>query len=184
MKERPDVTMTIEPDRPERILEWMIGQQYDFGITDGFSGHPSVERKEINIRTVCIFPKEHSLAKLNEITPSDLAHEKLIHSRKDSVFFQSLAEAFQRAQIELKSSIEVRQFTSACELVSNGLGVSVLSELDAFKYLNSGLDYRPFVPKIPHRLTLLRPVLKRPSLVALEFMQMFEESLKPFYQHD
>ena len=184
MKERPDVTMTIEPDRPERILEWMIGQQYDFGITDGFSGHPSVERKEINIRTVCVFPKAHSLANLNEITPSDLAHEKLIHSRKDSVFFQSLSEAFQRAQIELKSSIEVRQFTSACELVSKGLGVSILSELDAFKYVNAGLDYRPFVPKIPHRLTLLRPVLKRPSLVALEFMQMFEESLEPFCQHD
>ena len=50
--------------------------------------------------------------------------------------------------------------------------------------LNLLLDYRPFVPKIPHRLTLLRPVLKRPSLVALEFMQMFEESLEPFYQHD
>ena len=69
------------------------------------------------------------------------------------------------------------------ELVSNGHGVSVLSELEVFKYVNAGLDYRPFVPKIPHRLTLLRTVLKIPSLVALEFMQMFEESLEPFYQH-
>ena len=34
--------------------------------------------------------------------------------------------------------------------------------------LNLLLDYRPFVPKIPHRLTLLRPVLKRPSLVTLK----------------
>ena len=98
--------------------------------------------------------------------------------------FQSLSQAFQRAQIELKSSIEVRQFTSARELVSNGLGVSILSELAAFKYSDKGLEYGPFFPKISHMLTLLSPVLKRPSLAALEFMQMFEESLEQFRQND
>ena len=33
LEKRPDVTITIEPDRPERILEWIIGEQYDCGIT-------------------------------------------------------------------------------------------------------------------------------------------------------
>ena len=67
---------------------------------------------------------------------------------------------------------------SACELVRNELGVSILSELGASKYLGKGLKLRLFVPKIPYRLTLLRPVFKRPSLVALAFMQLFEESLE------
>jgi len=182
LKNRPEVTMTIEPDRPERILEWMAGEQYDIGITDGFSGHPSVERTEIDIRTVCVFPQGHALGQLKEITPSDLINEKLIHSRRDSVFFQSVSQAFQRAQIEFKSSIEVRQFTAACELVSNGLGVSILSELDASKYVNMGLEFRPFRPKIPHRLALLRPTLKRPSMISLEFMQLFHESLRQYQQ--
>jgi DNA-binding transcriptional LysR family regulator len=71
LKNRPEVTMTIEPDRPERILEWMAGEQYDIGITDGFSGHPSVERTEIDIRTVCVFPQGHALEQLKEITPAD-----------------------------------------------------------------------------------------------------------------
>ena len=109
-------------------------------------GHPSVERSEIDIRTVCVFPKGHAFSKLDEITPVDIENEKHTHSRKDSVFFQSLSQAFQRTQIELKSSIEVRQFKSAYELVSNGLGVSIVSELDAFKYSNKGLEYRPFIP--------------------------------------
>ena len=52
LSDRPGVTMTIEPDRPERILEWMVGEQYDFGITDGFFGHPAVDRQDIQIRTV------------------------------------------------------------------------------------------------------------------------------------
>ena len=67
--------MTIEPDRPERILEWMVGEQYDIGITDGFFGHPSVERREINIRTVCIFPQGHHLSRLKSVFLKDLVDE-------------------------------------------------------------------------------------------------------------
>ena len=98
------------------------------------------------------------------------------------MFFQSVSQAFHRAQIEFKSSIEVRQFTAACELVSSGLGVSILSELDASKYTNMGLEFRPFRPKIPHRLALLRPTLKRPSLMSLEFMQLFQKNLRQYQQ--
>ena len=56
LERRPDVTITIEPDRPERILEWIIGEQYDCGITDAFTGHPAIESITMDIRTVCIFP--------------------------------------------------------------------------------------------------------------------------------
>lgn len=180
LAKHPDVTMTIEPDRPERIFEWMIGEQYDFGITDGFSGHPTLERTEVNIRTVCIFAQGHPLGQRKVISPADLVGEKMVHTKRDSAFFQSLARAFQSEHVELKSAIEVRQFTAACELVSQGFGVSIVSELDAAKYSAAGVAFRPFVPQVPHKLTLIRPTLKRSSLVALEFMQMFKESLEPY----
>lgn len=180
LKDRPGVTMTIEPDRPERILEWMIGEQYDFGITDGFNGHPAVESRNIDIRTVCVFPTGHVLESVPEVTPDHLAGEKLIHSRRDSDFFGRLSRAFQAAKVKMNSHIEVRQFTAACELAINGAGVSVVSELDAVQYTGRGLSYRPFKPFLPHTLSLVRPVLKRPSLVTLEFIEQFSDSLTPF----
>ena len=180
LDERPGVSMTIEPDRPERILEWMIGEQYDFGITDGFSGHPAVESRNIDIRTVCIFPAGHQLARLKVISPKDLADEKIIHTRRDSDFYKKLANIFQTTQTILTSHIEIRQFTAACELVCRGAGVSVVSELDAVKYCGQGLDFRPFVPVLPHTLSLVRPVLAQPSMVALEFIENFSASLQPF----
>ncbi len=180
LKDRPDVSMTIEPDRPERILEWMINEQYDFGITDGFFGHPAVEQTDLNIRTVCIFQKGHPLEKLHQICPHDLRVEKIIHTRKDSVFYQEMEKRFREQKTELMSHIEVRQFTAACELVCCGVGVSVVSELDAVQYLNKGLDFRPFFPSIHHNLSLVRPIHKTPSLVTLEFMEVFKNSLDPF----
>ncbi|MBT4955153.1 MAG: LysR family transcriptional regulator, partial [Rhodobacteraceae bacterium] len=80
LKGRPGVSLTIEPDRPERILEWMIGEQYDFGITDGFIGHPAVDRHYLEIRTVCVFPKGHALEAKTQIGPADLENENIIHT--------------------------------------------------------------------------------------------------------
>ncbi len=180
LKDRPGVSMTIEPDRPERILEWMIGEQYDFGITDGFFGHPAVDRQDVQVRTVCVFPAGHDLEALDEVSPENITNERLIHTRKDSEFFMQLFQRFKDANVELNSHVEIRQFTAACELVCNGVGVAVVSELDAVNYTGKGLNYRPFVPRLPHALSLVRPILKTPSLVTLEFIEHFRESLRPY----
>ncbi len=184
LKDRPGVTLTIEPDRPERILEWMINEQYDFGITDGFFGHPAVDRTAIKVRTVCVFPVGHDLGRFDRITPRDIENEGIIHPRRDSMFFRQLERLFQKDQKKLRSLIEVRQFTAACELICRGIGVSIVSELDAMKYIDQGLDARPFYPSLPHELSLVRPNHKAPSLITLEFMEEFERSLSPFLAKD
>jgi DNA-binding transcriptional LysR family regulator len=182
LKERPGVSLTIEPDRPERILEWIIDEQFDFGITDGFQGHPAVESRDIDVRSVCIFPAGHRLAQCKTISPADLVDEGIIHTRRDSDFYRNLVDAFQKSRTPLTTLVEVRQFTAACELVAQGVGVAVVSELDAVKFSQDAVQMRPFTPALPHRLSLVRPTLMRPSMVVLEFIDAFEASLDPFRQ--
>jgi len=180
LRNRPGVTVTLEPDRPERILEWIIGEQYDCGITDGFEGHPAVECETIGMRTVCILPRGHRLESRDEIWPEDLAGERMIHTRRDSIFFRELSEAFASRKGQIASLIETRQFTAACLLVAEGAGVSVVSEMDARGYEDRGLAIRPFRPEVQHRLALLRPMHARASMITLEFLETFTESLAPF----
>lgn len=180
LSDRPGVTATIEPDRPERILEWIVGEQYDFAITDNFDAHPAVTSETINIRSVCIMPEDHPLAARDVITPADLAGEKIIHTRRDSGFYRELNEAFLSNGVEMASIVEARQFTAACELVLRRVGLSVISELDAAGYAGRGLVFRAFAPAVPHRLALVRPVNKHPSMITLEFMEIFRDSLRPF----
>jgi DNA-binding transcriptional LysR family regulator len=173
---RPDVTITLEPDRPERILEWIIGEQYDCGITDSFEGHPAIDSTTLDIRTVCIFPLGHRFSDLKQIKPEHLDNERLIHTRRDSHFFHTLSEMFRKFSVSPRLIVETRQFTGACELVALGVGVSVVSELDARNY-NGRLDYRPFSAGVRHRLSLVRPIHKMPSMITLDFMEVFRESL-------
>ena len=182
LTQRPGVTITLEPDRPERLLEWMVGAQFDVGITDtdGFEGHPAVESTRIDMRTVCIFPENSPLARLSVIRPRDLASSKLIHARRESAYFRLLQDAFAADGQTIRTFIEARQFTTACEIVRAGVGVAVISELDAAQYVGRGLAFRPFLPVIPHRLSLVRPIHKPPSMIALEFIEEFLASLRAF----
>ena len=180
LKERPNITVTLEPDRPERILEWIIGEQYDCGITDGFSGHPAVISETVRMRTVCILPQNHPLADQSEIWPHDLRNERMIHTRKDSVFYRDLDACFSQHGVRIPSWIEIRQFTAACKLVSQGAGVSVVSEMDAREHEQQGLIIRPFLPGIEHHLAIVRPTHTPPSMITLEFIQTFVDSLAPY----
>ncbi len=180
LKERPNVTVTLEPDRPERILEWIIGQQYDCGITDGFLGHPATSSQDLFIKSVCILPAGHPLENRDHITPADLAKERLIHTRRDSRFFHRLSRSFSEAGAEINSLVEVRQFTTACTMVREGLGASVVSALDAEAFRPSGIVIKPFEPQIFHRLSILQPVSGPSSPIVLDFVDLFVESLQPY----
>lgn len=180
LRNREGVTVTLEPDRPERILEWIIGEQYDCGITDSFDGHPAVESEVIPIRTLCIFPEGHRFAGRDRIGPADLAGEELVHTRRDSAFYRDLRDCLGLVGVDPLSLIETRQFTAACELVLRGMGVSVVSALDAMGYADRGLNMRPFDAPLTHNLALVRPVHKHAAMVTLEFLDAFRESLEPF----
>lgn len=180
LSHRPEVTVTLEPDRPDRIYEWIIGEQYDFGITDSFSDHPAVECERIPMRTVCVMADGNLLAEKKVIRPEDLRDEPMVHTRRDSVFFRELSKAFASHNVEINSWIETRQFTAACKLIIEGTGVSIVSEMDAREYQGRGLIIRPFEPEVPHVLMLVRPTHAASSLLVLEFMEFFAASLDPF----
>ncbi|WP_085868948.1 LysR substrate-binding domain-containing protein [Pseudoruegeria aquimaris] len=180
LKARPGVTLTLEPDRPERILEWIIGEQYDCGITDGFLGHPATHSQDLFVRSACILPKGHPLGAKEEITPNDLAGEKMIHTRRDSQFYQHLSRAFTDCGVEIDSLVEVRQFTTACTMVKEGLGAAVVSAIDAEAFRASGIVIRPFQPELFHRLSIIQPASGPSSPVVLDFIDEFVESLRPF----
>lgn len=180
LKERPNVTVSLEPDRPERILEWIIGQQYDCGLTDGFLGHPATVSQDLFVKSVCVLPQGHPLGEKDYITPLDLKDERLIHARRDSRFFQRLAKAFSKSGVEINSVVEVRQFTAACTMVSEGLGASVVSIVDAEAFRNTGIVIRPFHPEIFHRISVLLPASGPSSPVVLDFVDNFVESMQPY----
>ncbi|MCV6574775.1 MAG: LysR substrate-binding domain-containing protein [Cohaesibacter sp.] len=180
LKERPGVTLALEPDRPERIMDWIISHQYDLGITADYREHPVIESIPLMMRTVAILPPGHPLQDKEQITPKDLDGEPFIHTRRVSHFFNLVKTAFDASGARLNSLIETRQFGAACRIVASGVGVSVVSIIDALEYEKEGLIIKPFAPIIPHEVHILYPTHTPRSMVTMEFIDMFVSSLNEY----
>ncbi|MFC3613647.1 LysR family transcriptional regulator [Lutimaribacter marinistellae] len=180
LEQRPNVEVTLEPDRPERILDWIVRGECDLALTAYFAGHPAVDATRVNMRTACILPPGHAAADKAEIVPADLRSDRLIHTLRDDPFYTEVMTAFEQCGVTPKGGVETRQFGTACRLVADGIGVSIVSELDAAEYAWTGLVSRPFFPRVVHNLDILRSRLSPVSMIALEFEDLFLRSLDPF----
>ncbi len=180
LSDRPGLTLALEPRAPERIQEWISAQLFDVGISERFEKNPAIESEAILVRTVCVAPKGHALAKKKVIRPGDLDGLALIHTHHNDDFFTTVQRAFESVGTEFKGPVETRQFAPACIMVAEGYGVSIVSEIDAREYENEGLVIRPFEPTIPFQINILYPAYMPRSIVTLEFVEAFKKSLEPF----
>ncbi len=178
--QRPGITVSFQPRGNERIREWIAAQQFDVGIGSDFEGHPAIEHESVFVRCVCVLPPRHPLAEKRLITPRDLDDLPFIAMNRDLVHFHHLRSAFDAAGANLNVKVETRQFAPACIMAAEGVGVSVVSEIDAAEYRGHGIEIRPFQPEISFALSILYPGDRPRSLVLTEFISAFKASLKPF----
>ncbi len=180
LAQRPDVTISLQPRHNQRVQEWIMAQQYDVGFSEKPLDHPAVESETLRVRCVCILPKGHPLAAREVLTPNDLDGLPMIAMNRDHPHFHALRQAFERAGARFNVRVETRQFASACIMVGEGAGVSVVSPIDADEYLNRGLEVRRFEPSIPFDLGILYPAHRPRSLILVEFVATFHDSMKPY----
>lgn len=180
LADKPGLSLTLEPQHPKKILEWISAQLFDVGISELFEENPAIESESILIRTVFIAPAGHPLGDNKVVTPKDLDGLPFIHLGRDSNFYAPLQKAFDTCGVAMKGSVETRQFAPACIMVAEGYGVSVVSEIDAREYESEGLVIRPFEPSVPFQINILYPAYMPRSILALEFVAAFKQSLDPF----
>ncbi|MBE7638196.1 LysR family transcriptional regulator [Sneathiella sp. P13V-1] len=180
LKEREDVTISIQTRSSVRVREWIAAQQYDIGVADEFEGHTAIQHETVNIRTECVLSPLHPLAAQKVIRPEDLHNMPMIIQDQENRFHHRLKRTFEAAGAELNARVEVRQFATACLLAMNDVGAAVVSSIDAAEYAGRGLIVRQFKPELPFTLDLLYPKYHPRSLLLQDFISHFKERLSPF----
>ncbi|MCP4182761.1 MAG: LysR family transcriptional regulator [Hyphomicrobiales bacterium] len=178
--ERPGLGLTFEPRTTQKIQEWILAQQFNVGISDMFEESPSIESEPLLVRTVFIAPQGHPLAVKKVVTPKDMDGLPMIHGNRDQITYSAIRKAFNSAGAEFNSIVETRLFATACIMVAKGIGVSIVSEIDAREYENQGLVIRPFEPNIPFEINILYPAYMPRSIATREFVEAFKQGIKPF----
>jgi len=124
----PDVPVVVNTGRTDAVVQWVATGTCDIGFcsykVDVANLHYQLNSRELG---VCIVPKHHRLVGLAHITPADLAREPFISLEAGGVNRAAIDRHFVKDERVL--SIETPYAPTICEMVNNGLGVSIVSPI-------------------------------------------------------
>jgi DNA-binding transcriptional LysR family regulator len=172
----PKVTVSLQTRSSSTVMDWITALQFDLGLASNTIEKPSIKASLFAAsEAVCILPPNHGLAAKSVITPKDLAGEHFVSlSMEDQARFQ-IDHVFAEARVERQLSLETPYAATACAMVMEGLGVSVISPFPAEDFRGQGLLIKRFRPAIHFRTMLLQPAERPASLVAEKFISLMEQ---------
>ena len=172
-KARPEAMARMEIEANDDTVEWMVSQNYDFGITANKPMNPSVQSMEVKGGDIyCVLPKDHSLTSKSVIEASDLANESFISYISTSRFRFEIDRFFEAKGIERRMQYETRTTDAICRLVARGLGVAVVGSYESYLNLMPDCVALPFAAPLSFRAVLFWSKHRPLSAVANEFLEI------------
>ena len=143
--DRPAVKVGFDTPPHEHIVDLLVGDQADFGLTITPIDHPALETTIVRKgKLVCVLPKGHALAGRTAIRPRDLRGEHLISYPRASPIGLVVDEAFREAGEHQRINMNVRFCFTACTLVDAGAGVAIVDEFTVSQRSFADLVVKPF----------------------------------------
>ena len=166
------LSLTVETQLASTIAELVSTQRFDLGLAAYWVAPPGADAELFcDADEVCILPSGHPLAASPVVTPEDLRGTRFVFLSGNDPYRIRLDKVFEGAGVERNLVIETRNTSTACLLVQQGAGVSVVNRLTAVEYLASGLMMRRFSASLPFTTTLLRARFRAPSPVVDLFVR-------------
>lgn len=127
------------------------------------------------VATVCVMPKDHRLAAHDRVSLTDLHGEPMVLLGRHRAPRREMAQAFVDVGFRPKVRVEAHSVASACGLVAQGLGLTLVNELMAKDYLHLGLIARPLSQDLPHRFAFATPPELPLTQIGERFVAAFQD---------
>ena len=175
----PGIAINLTTWPREQALDWMLSQQYDLGfVTLPVDDNALIVEPFPVSEAFCILPLGHKLCSKDVIQASDLRGENFISLARGIHFRHVIDQVFRENNVQVNSTLEVSSTSIICELVSRGLGVSIIGLSTINEHTNSGIVTRPFRPLIPYELGMVFPKQHSISKIARGFADTAHQTFK------
>jgi DNA-binding transcriptional LysR family regulator len=182
--DKPDANVSLQVQTSPRVIDWVIAQQVDLGISILPVDHPAVRVELLTkIDAVCVLPADHRLRSRKLIRPGDLRGEMFISLASEDRIRHVIDRTFDTAGVARQMRLETHLSEVACRLVESGAGISIVDPFTAFEFAKNGrLLFRRFNPRIDFAIYLLFPAFRPRSLLVGSFVEALKleiSRLKP-----
>ncbi len=168
----PDITMSIQTSSSLAVQGLVSSGQFDIGLA-GPAHDTSGATSQLFARTsgVCVLNPDHPMRNKKVIRPEHLAHGSFVSLSPENIARVHIDQAFQRAGIVRREPIETQYGATACALVQEGLGASIVSPFTAADFRSHGLIIKAFEPSILFETFLLFPANRPRSKLTEAFLE-------------
>ena len=172
---QPQAMVSLEIQSTDVAVEWMVSQNFDFGIGPVNIVNSSVESHPLTrTSTIVVFPRGHRLGQKKTVSMKDLEGECFVSYMPDSQFRFEVDGLFKKAGIERVLQYEARTTDAICRLVAEGLGVSIIVTMGTLPGVGDDFLTAPFEQNIAFNGALIWSRQKTMSAVAKDFLEMVE----------
>ena len=179
LEKHPRIRVEIHALSTRRVVHEVSNNQVDLGLLDvplagGYSESIELCRSE----TACVVPKGHPLARKSEVTPLDLADQRIISFADDTMTGWMLREAFRAKGVPYPIRIVTNQTMTACVLARKGVGVALVDTFPLLPNVPADLAIIPFRPAIEFRPIVICPPGRPVSVAADRFIDTLQATMK------
>jgi DNA-binding transcriptional LysR family regulator len=134
----PNVSVSVRTGHSEEVLELVLGQQVELGLTRALR-HPEIATTPIfEERLVLVVEPQHRLARRRAIGIEEISAEQLILFDRTSSFHQLTSAWFRGAGVSPAGVMELDNSDAAKKMVQQGFGVALLPQSAVHDELASG----------------------------------------------
>lgn len=172
----PERRYSVEIVVRNTIGSWIAFHPFDVGIASLPFEIPSIKVKRLAaVKTVVVLPKAHPLTARKIIRASDLVGFPFIAMNRNTPLRRRLDEIFDREGTRLNIVGETSTAISACELVAQGLGLSIVDAVVPMAFDPELIEYRPWRPGFNSEFALIYPASTPISKAAKDFSSIIED---------
>lgn len=155
----PEQRFSVDVRGHRDIEQWVAGRHYDIAVAlTKPCNHPAViQRPFFDTDAMVMIPKGHPLEALESVSAEQMAEHDIIALAPGLRPRFQMEEIFQSAGVELDCKIETTSSVLACQMVVEGLGVTIIDRLAALAVDESRYSLRPLAPGYRLQFVLLFP---------------------------
>ncbi|AZO80333.1 MULTISPECIES: LysR substrate-binding domain-containing protein [unclassified Bosea (in: a-proteobacteria)] len=150
-------------------------EAFDIGFAELPIERPAALIDTIEVPCVCMLPADHALAGEPVITPQLLDDVPFISLYADHFLHEAIERAFAEQSARLRMAVHVEFFGTACALVMENVGVTIVDVITSLHFRRLGLIAKPFLPKLDYRYAMFQPGPRPMSRIAREFVDAFRD---------
>ena len=163
MQAHPQARLSVTPQEPPLLEEWMSAQRFDLGLCEQTSAPPGTRAEVLlTLDEVAVLPAGHPLSRQPVLQLGDFANAFFVSLSAEDPYRRLIDAHFAQAGVARTLRMETHSAAAVCAMVQQGLGLAIVNPLTALAAASDSLVVRRLAFSIPFSVTALLPLYRAP----------------------